>query len=306
MKTPIITETPAVGSGGPQANFSKSAFDQLIWNKGYEVLKETALKCPCKGKATNQQSNCRNCGGTGWIFINPTDTKVVLHSMNLNTKYKEWSEENAGNASMTAMQEEEIAFMDRITVKDTNAIHQQVLYLKTNDPDESTSQSESQSHESGSESDSSSEVNESTYFFTTIYDIKEILHIAIYSGSQNPLIPLVYGTDFTYRDNKIILTLSTAKTYIDKKQVGDQDVSITIRYKYAVQFHVVDIPRETIQSRTKAGIIDNPEVINLPIHAILRRSHYVLDEENLEGNRINNNDHLFVYDEVNPPMNGTC
>jgi hypothetical protein len=297
MEKAVIHKTPAPsGANGTQSNFIKSAFDTLIWNKGYRVTIEECLRCPCKGKGTNQQSDCRNCGGTGYVFINKRETRAVIHSQNMNTKFKEWSEENASQASATFMQEEEVSFMDRITVLDTNAIQEQVLFLieQVNGNDESRSSSESESQ--------STLIKDSAFYFASTYDIKEIKYIGIYNGSQNPIVPLVYGTDFTYKGNRIILSTATARKYIDTAKEGNQDVSITLRYMYAVQYHVIDLPRETIQTNTKFGEIDEGKTgVNLPIHAQLRRSHYVLDEPNFDYNRLNDNNHKFKYSEVNPP-----
>lgn len=296
-KLAVITKTPPTGAGGPQANLIKSAFDQLVWNKGYEVIKEHCLRCPCKGKATGQQSNCRNCGGSGYVFINPTATRMVITSMNVSNQFKEWSEERVGTSQITCLQEEELGFMDRITVLDSKAIFSEVLFLKTMEgADESVSVSESFSD---------SVPGHSVYYFSTLYDIKQILYLSIFNGTQNKFVPLRYDTDFTYTKNKIKLTPSAAATYIDPF-VTEQDVSATIRYQHAVQMHIVDIPRETIQTNVKLGNVSNEEVgVDLPVHAVARRSHYVLDQENYDGTRINNNDHIFDYEDLNPP-DTTC
>lgn len=296
-KIAVITKTAPKGAGGPQANLVQNEFDKLIWNKGYDVLYEKALKCPCKSKSTGQQSDCKNCGGTMWIFINPTNTKMVLQSMSAITKYKEWSEEKSGTVSITCMSNEELCHMDRITVLKGNSIFHEVLFLKTDIADTSESVSESQST-------SDSVISQSVYFFNTIYDIKQVLYIGIFNGTQNKLVPLKYGIDFTYIDNKIFLSTETAEEYVNPS-LEEQDISITLRYKHAPQYHVLDIPRETIQSNTKFGPLDTEKVIDLPIHAVGRRSHYVLDAENFDGTRILNNDNIVKFEDLNPPLK-TC
>jgi len=131
-----VTPTPSQVANQGRADFVKSKFDDLIYQKGYDVVHEKALRCPCVSKNANQQSNCKNCGGSSWIFFNPTQTKMVIHSMNLNTKYKEWSQENIGTASISSLAETETSFMDRITVIDGEAIFSEVLFLKQYIPDE--------------------------------------------------------------------------------------------------------------------------------------------------------------------------
>ena len=75
----------------PRADLHKREFDTLIHQKGRDVLLETALQCPCKSPSTNQQSDCKNCGGTGWIFVNPRETRMVLTAINAVTEFRPWS-----------------------------------------------------------------------------------------------------------------------------------------------------------------------------------------------------------------------
>ncbi len=42
------------------------------------------------------------------------------------------------------------------------------------------------------------------------------------------------------------------------------------------------------------------EVKNMPIHAVGRRAHYILDAQSYDGTRILNNDHLFEFTDLNP------
>lgn len=272
-----ISQAPAnVLVNQSRADFNKSGFDKLVWEKGYEVIHEKTLKCPCVSKNSNQQTNCKNCGGSGWIYFNPTLTRMVLHSMNLNTKYKEWSRENIGTVSITSLAETELSFMDRITVVDGIAYISEVLFLKQT-------------------------VDRSTYYWNTIYDIKEICYVGLFLSTDEKIKALKYGTDFTYTSNKIIFL--TASLYIDPS-VEEQDISLTIRYKYSPQIHVIDSPRETIQTFININN-EGEENVSLPIHSIGRRSHYVLDRQNYDNSRILNNSLSISYEDFNPPKK-TC
>jgi len=296
----IITETPPIGIDRPRSNFVNSEFAVKIWQHGYNVLHETSIICPCKSKSTMQQSNCRNCGGSGWIFLNPKQTRMVIHSMNNSTKYQQWSQENAGTVSITAVEEEKLGFMDRITVLDGLAIFWEVLFLKeVFDSEPSLSHSESHSDsKSKSSSQSYTGFHEHFYYFNTIYPIKSILYLAVFIGSQNALIPLVYGKDFTYKGNKIHFI--TAEHYINPAQ-GVEDVSVAIRYNYAPTYHVLDIPRETMQAGTQFGVNDTEVIENMPVHAIGRRAHYQLDAQNYDATRILSNDTTLTEADFNPP-----
>lgn len=264
----MITQTPSQIVNQGRADFAKSRFDALIIEKGYKVIHEKALRCSCVSRNSNQQSNCKNCGGSSWIFINPTETRMVIHSMNLNTKYKEWSQENIGTASISSLAETETSFMDRITVVDGEAIFSEVLFLNQYN---------------------------STYYWNTIYDIKEICFLGLFITVNETLKTLQYGIDFTYTGNKI--TFLTASDYIDPL-LKEQDLSISIRYKHSPQLHIIDSPRETIQ--TFINISGEGEaVVSLPVHSIGRRSHYVLDRQNFDNSRVLDNSRTITYETFN-------
>jgi hypothetical protein len=267
----VITQTPApVGGSQGRVDIQKNQFDDLIWKKGYEVIHEKSLKCPCVSKHSNQQSNCMNCGGSGWIFFNPNKTRMVIQSMNMNTKYKEWSQENLGTASISTLAIDETSFMDRITVLDGISIFTETLFLK---------------------------YFQTTYYWNTLFDIKEISYIGLFIGSDQILKPLVYETDFTYDGNKIIFkTIDLYFSSFDNQQL---DISVTVRYKHAPQLYIIDSPRETIQSFISVG--EGEEAVSLPVHSIGRRAHYVLDRQNFTASRILDNSKEFTFDSFNPP-----
>lgn len=111
-----IVETKASYPGVPRVDFLYPDFDALVDNKGYEVIWERAIPCPCS-KRVQHQSTCRNCGGSGWVFINPTRIKAVCQSLNKNTRYKDWSVEMLGTAAITVKSMFHLNFMDKIMIE---------------------------------------------------------------------------------------------------------------------------------------------------------------------------------------------
>lgn len=272
----IPTTPPDNFNSKPRVDFNKNNFDVLIWQKGYDVVHENAIVCPCKSKNSGNQSSCINCGGSGWLFVNAKQTKMVLSAMNMNTKYREWSQENIGSVSISALAEDECSFMDRVTVLDGNAIFGEVLFLK--------------------------EYN-SVFYWNSIYDIKEIAYIALYKSSLEGLKPLKYNIDYTYDKNKIMFLNTSIYYSLIDHAIEEQDISITIRYKHAPQFHVIDIPRETMQTSIIPSV---DEAVNMPIHAIGRRSHYVIDAQNFDNTRIFRNDSNLTIGDLNPIKDNNC
>ena len=270
MGNKIVTiSSPPDNVDSTQVDFILNDFEKLIWQKGYSVLHESALKCPCKSKNSGQQSNCKNCGGSGWAFINAVETRMVIHSMNLTTQFKEWSEESIGTASVTCMDREKLSFMDKITVVDGKTIFGEVLFLK--------------------------QLNTNLFFYTT-YDIKEIQYIALFDTVTSKYTNLFYNTDFTYTKNKIILNPVKWTSLIPI----DGDLSIIVRYVHSPVFLIIDLQRNTMVSDVKILGVESPE--QFPIHAVGRRLHYVLDQENYSGTRILDNSYDYKFTDLNPPI----
>ena len=71
------------------SSFHRNDFEKLIAQKGRAVTLEQAIQCSCKSRSANQQSNCQNCGGTGWIFINSRLTRLVIQQMKINITFSE-------------------------------------------------------------------------------------------------------------------------------------------------------------------------------------------------------------------------
>lgn len=261
-----MTEKTVVTQAAPSnrtiipINFDKDSFENLIQDKGYSVIIEKALKCPCRVKEAGNQalSNCQNCGATGFIFINPIQTRAIIHSLNSETKFKEWSEENRGTASLTVRSVDTLAFMDKITIVDNvcsqngGVYFTQTLQVKT---------------------------YKGKLFAYTVYAVKEVQELFYFKGPENPLEKLVKGADFTIESNKVIL---------DKRFQDYQNIQLTIRYKHDPVYYVIDIQREMMTS----WVIDekgNNNQTPFPVHAIIRKAHYVLDESNYNGDRLINN-----------------
>lgn len=256
----IFTQPAPDLTGKPRVDFNKGDFEALIEQKGYDVFIEKAFRCPCGSKDTGTQplSSCKNCGGSGYAFINKIDTRLVLHSMNLETKFREWSKENLGTVSVTGRDIEDLGYMDRITVVDAISVFNQVVYPFIYD-------------DSGTD--------RLTAF--TIYDIKEIEDIFLFVSSSAKYQRLALTTDYTFEYNKIIFNSSFNSL---------TNPQMTVRYKHSPQFHIIDFPRETMNTFVTVG--GKEQSVRMPIHAVARRSHYVLDAENFVGDRVLDNSYL--------------
>ena len=116
-KSPVITTQSPNLIGQPSVEFRKNDFDAAIWNKGYDVIVEQAIRCPHNYKDNQAITTCQNCLGLGWVFVNPKQTKAIITSINTETKEKQWSEEKLGTIQVTTRDVDRFGNMERITLK---------------------------------------------------------------------------------------------------------------------------------------------------------------------------------------------
>jgi len=247
----VVTQAAPQTIQKPRVDFVHSDFDVLIYQKGYEVIWESAIACPCKSKGGGHNVKCRNCGGTGWLFINPVKTKMVLQSLSASTKYMPWSAERAGTVTITARDIDLLADMDRLTVEGSDSRFSQIVYPQ---------------------------VFNGQLFAFTIYVIKDLIDLFVYKGDEMPLEKLEEGVDFTVSGNKILF-INKYKSYLD--------FTCTVRYRHKIQYHVIDLTREVRNSYVLQSTGDKNT--KFPVSAIGRRSHYVLDVQNFQGDLIFDN-----------------
>jgi len=254
---PITITPPPSLVGKPSVNLEKSDFEALIEQKGYDVYHDRALKCPCKPRSGGDaQSTCKNCGGSGWIYINRHETRMVIQSMNIDTKYKEWTEERLGSARITARDIDQLAFMDRITLINAEAVFSQVLHPKK-------------------------EPGNAYFYATTRYNIKTIKYIFLFKGVGLVLQRLNETTDYTLVKNQIRLNASFS---------SEVNPTITVRYIHEPEFTVLDLSRDLMYSTIKDKCTTTgKKEIAFPISAVARRSHYMPDRGDFEDDDLLDN-----------------
>ncbi len=246
------TSTPALPSA-----FVKDDFDALLGGRGYKVIHEKAYLCPCKAKESDHRSTCKNCGGTGWIFANPTETRMVITGIMMDDKLKEgplkdWGMIDKGACKVTANNVDKLNYMDRIRNIDATGEFSQLVYPKRTD-------------------------DGTQLFAFTKYDIKDIDFVGRYVGDDQILQKLEEGDDFTYSNNVVYFNPT----------MYDPNLCITIRFVYHPEFHIAEVLRESMTSYNEAK-----QKLILPVHAVAMRAHLVPDVENFDGDRILNNSWL--------------
>lgn len=244
------------------ADFVLPEIEAAIRDKGYDVIIEKAYLCPCKGKGDPSHLNvCKNCGGSGWVFANPTKTKLIISGLAADGKLKEaalreWGLIDGGTVKVTGVDSDKLTYMDRITVLDATAEHNEIVYPQLTDDD-------------------------TTLFAFTHYDVVSVDLVALFEGVGVKLKRLTEPTDYSFTDN--IITFAASYNAVTNP-------SVTIRYRHRPVFHIIDVLRESMTS-TK-GQHGAQQKLVMPVHALAKRAHLVKDVENYVGNRLLDNSWL--------------
>lgn len=236
------------------STFNTDIFESAVDFHGYDVFIDSVIRCPCTNKATGQSlSNCMNCGSTGFVFFNRKKTKLLLQSMNSTTQFKEWSEENRGTVSISAKNSDRLSFMEKITIEKGSSIFNQVIYNNFCK-------------------------NEKCYCFL-VYEPIKIIDVFVFESPDKPLIKL---PDDQYSFKKNILEIP----------YDFNDFGISIKYEHLPQYCVIDITRDLtlVKNKDNDCYSNMNEVIrNMPVHAVGRRLHYILNAPIFEGDSLIDN-----------------
>jgi hypothetical protein len=257
MKPITTSSTPPNQFEKIDTQFKPNDFDRLVYDKGYEVVHENAIKCPCASTSNSSPlTTCQNCSGSGWVFFNSNKTRMVLQSMSLRTKYNDWSKENLGTITVTSRSIDPLGYMDRLTILSSEAIYTQILYPV---------------------------LFKDQLFSFTVYDLIDIFEVFLFQASNLPLKRLHVGVDYFFEKGK--------NRVIFDKNLNIENLTVSLRYKHYVQYMIVELSKEFRQSFGLDNL-GRDKVNQYPFNGIARRSHYVLDPQDIDGTGIIDNSYL--------------
>lgn len=269
MATPkrIISKTPA-DVGNPQANWDRKKFDDTIFDKGYKCYIERAMKCPCSHEDTHGQANsdCNNCLGTGWFFIERVESVLLCTAMSNRSRVEQWSETNSGIVNITARAQDKLGFMDKVTLIELESWFTQVVSL-------------------------SRSLSQPTKMFSfLIYNPIRAFDVFLFIDSQTPLVP-IDDSKYVVQDNKIVLDYDFVQQFGQKERPR-----LSIRYTHNPTYHIIDINRDLIKQKSGVNCNGEQEQENFPLNCVGRRAHYMMDNPNYNGDGVFDNTN---YDKVN-------
>jgi len=274
----VIAATSPNTVGHPRVDLQKGSFDSLIQQKGYDVWHDKAHKCPCVNVLSNHaNSSCRNCGGSSWLFTNRTETRMVIQSQSIDTKYKDWSAEKAGSARVTCLNETRLTYMDRIVVRNALMTSSENVHFEK--------------HEDG------------VWRGYCKFNVKAIDVAYLFTSPSRKLTPLASGDYKIMNGQWIELSPSIVET-IDPNDDGVFP-TISIRYEHNPEYHIIDITRQVIESyrNTQSRDLNRDKSFKFPLSAVARLAHYVLDQQNFNEEYLFDNDFITCEKKVSLNIN---
>jgi len=240
-----------------------SEFDNLIMSKGQDVDYDKAMRCPCISKQTGSAfPSCINCGGLGWFFIDRTSTKMIVVGRGQAKKQENWQETDLGVASITSRAIERMTFMDRVILKEVEAIHTEVLSMRRR--------------------------SNGTLFSYTIYNPIEIEFAYLLDDKDTKLAELVPTEifDITQFDKGVIQFVDNNK-YVQEYFQKEDELKLSIRYLHNPVYHILDVNRDLTKTRNSECSQELKK--SLPIKYLAKKAQYIFDNHNLSGAQIVNN-----------------
>lgn len=113
-------------------NFDKNNIDQFVIRRGAHVKWEKSFLCTCRTSTGRVKTDCPYCFGTGFTFLTPVNTSMMLQSMARGFKNTEEGYAMSGTALGTTTSDDasNVAVRDRISFENMD-ISESVLVLVT-------------------------------------------------------------------------------------------------------------------------------------------------------------------------------
>lgn len=235
-------------------NITNSKFESAIWNKGFDVVYEKAMPCPCiTNGGTGHLPDCKNCFGSGWFYVNPTATRMLIHSMKKDKRHELFtmlsSEPDIGSVSVTTMDRDRLSYMDKITMHEAKSEMGEILFPKEKD---------------------------SQFLAFTIYNPDQVFAAFLFNSVSQKHTRLIEGTDFSIDGRFVSFTNDSI----------DSNSQISIRYTHAPIFLINEIMRDSHKTRVVNGQLE--EEVYLPSNYLAKRAHKI-DYANKANNNVLDN-----------------
>lgn len=113
-----------------RVDFSPQDFEDLIQEKGYRILWEKSMNCPCLDPTTTHGvPNCNQCDGRGKFYYSSETIKGIITRQNKELQIGDAiGTLDPGSAYLTVSHNKFLAPFDRITNLDSLTLYNEVMY----------------------------------------------------------------------------------------------------------------------------------------------------------------------------------
>ncbi|VVB53219.1 Uncharacterised protein [uncultured archaeon] len=109
----------------PRTDLWPDAFDKFITERGYNVIWERAINCPCNvsTKRTDDAGdlNCPLCKNKHFIWVNPTQIVAAMTALGRDSSLEPDGNYQIGSYKVTTHSRNKIGFYDRLTFLETSS-----------------------------------------------------------------------------------------------------------------------------------------------------------------------------------------
>lgn len=196
----------------PGPEFNPSNFSALLADKGRFVRIETALVCPCKEPTGGFNPACRHCLGSGWVFANPREAKILLTAQGKQEQLETWTLDLKGTIQFSAEHDLKLGRMDKLTLLDSYTWTSEVVEVKYVD---------------------------GIYKANVQYLVEDLECFLLFTGLTSAFAELTSAVTVTGS----VLSLTTLPGW-----TADEPVTATVRYLHRPVYHILDFRREAMES----------------------------------------------------------
>jgi len=111
-----------------RADLKPELFDSAILQKGYTVIWEQGMFCPCLNLRSGQPDYaCPECGGKGYAYFGAKETKALVTSISGNKDQDRIGLNEQGSAYLTPLSTDMVGFRDKFTFVDFDIKFSEVI-----------------------------------------------------------------------------------------------------------------------------------------------------------------------------------
>lgn len=231
-----------------RVDFEHDSFQNIVSQKGLELLHSQVIYCPCRRESGGVGINtCLTCGGAGYFFINETKIRGVIQSVMRSKNFIDFGRQENGYAQLTALFENRPSNMDRITICDGEDIYKENIYPII-------------------DSDADGKLRAKL-----LYEPLGGVMDKVYQWDGSVAVELDVTTDYTVSGK--LITFSDAI----RDSLDDDRGYMSVRYLHEPSYYVVDLPKDIRNSRVMDRNIE--KLKKFPLHCLIRKAHYEIGEE---------------------------